>query len=94
MPGTARARNLRGVPEPLASCVVRVHGRVQGVGFRWFVREQMSWLGLTGSARNLDDGTVEISARGAGADIQSLLAALRGPDAPGRVDSVDVARHG
>jgi acylphosphatase len=82
------------VPEPVSVCVAYVHGRVQGVGFRWWVRDQLSRLGLTGSARNLDDGSVEIVARGDAVAIEALLAAVRGPHAPGQVESVDVTRSG
>lgn len=41
-----------------------VRGRVQGVGFRWFVRSQALELGLTGYAKNLPDGRVEVLAQG------------------------------
>lgn len=41
-----------------------VRGRVQGVGFRWSVRRRAEALGLTGFARNLADGAVEVVARG------------------------------
>jgi len=41
-----------------------VRGRVQGVGFRWFVQRAASELGLTGYTRNLDDGRVEAYAAG------------------------------
>ncbi|HEY8717364.1 acylphosphatase [Pengzhenrongella sp.] len=69
---------------------VRVRGRVQGVGFRWWTSDQLDRLGLTGSARNLDDGSVEVVARGDRAALEDLLAILRGRHAPGRVDSVEV----
>lgn len=42
----------------------RVHGHVQGVGFRWWTRSQARRLGLTGSVRNCPDGTVLVEARG------------------------------
>jgi acylphosphatase len=41
-----------------------VRGRVQGVGFRYFAQHAASGLGLTGYARNLDDGSVEVYAAG------------------------------
>ena len=41
-----------------------VRGRVQGVGFRYYVERAANALRLTGYARNLDDGTVEVYAIG------------------------------
>ena len=43
---------------------IRLTGRVQGVGFRWFVRRVAQDLGLTGKVRNLSDGSVEVEAAG------------------------------
>jgi acylphosphatase len=43
---------------------VVVRGRVQGVGFRWFVRERARRLGLAGWVRNRVDGSVEVFAQG------------------------------
>ena len=57
-----------------------VSGRVQGVGYRWFAEERAKTLGLTGWARNLDDGRVEVYAVGRPAQLDTLAAALhKGP---------------
>ncbi|MHB1491712.1 MAG: acylphosphatase [Cellulomonas sp.] len=71
-------------------CVARVRGDVQGVGFRWWSREQLERLGLTGSATNLRDGSVEVVARGDALALERFVASLRGPHSPGRVESVEV----
>jgi acylphosphatase len=55
---------------------VRISGRVQGVGFRWFVREEARRLGLSGWVTNLPDGEVEVRAGGEGASLQRLRRAL------------------
>ncbi|HEX6091378.1 MAG TPA: acylphosphatase [Gemmatimonadales bacterium] len=59
-----------------------VTGRVQGVGFRWFVVKQARALGVAGYVRNRDDGSVEVVAEGEAAAVENLAAALRrGPPA-------------
>jgi len=65
-----------------ASLHAIVHGRVQGVGFRYFVLDHARALGLAGYARNLADGTVEVYAEGDRAALTSLADELRrGPRA-------------
>ena len=75
------------------SGTVRVHalvsGSVQGVGYRWFVRQQAGRGGLAGSARNLPDGRVEVVLEGPADAVRAVVAALDGPDSPGRVTGVD-----
>ena len=59
-----------------------VSGRVQGVFFRGATADRALDLGVTGFARNLDDGTVEIVAEGLRHDLELLAAwARRGPRA-------------
>ena len=61
-----------------------VAGRVQGVGFRYFVARSARGLGLSGYVRNLPDGTVEVAAVGNRAALESLATLLeKGP--PGAV---------
>jgi acylphosphatase len=54
-----------------------VRGRVQGVGYRDFAQRAASALGLTGYARNLDDGRVEVYAAGPADKLSELAGALR-----------------
>jgi acylphosphatase len=54
-----------------------VTGRVQGVGFRWFVLRLAQREALGGFVRNLPDGRVEVIASGDQAALERLLAALR-----------------
>ena len=49
-----------------------VQGRVQGVGFRWFVQRRATALGLTGYVRNLHDGGVEVLAVGSPKILEQL----------------------
>jgi acylphosphatase len=66
-----------------------VHGHVQGVGMRWWIRARALELDLRGWARNTDDGRVEVVAEGARAGAERLLELLRtAPGRPGRVSSV------
>jgi acylphosphatase len=65
-----------------------VHGRVQGVGFRWWTRARALELGLTGFAANKDDGRVHVVARGSRTSCERLLELLRGGTTPGSVDLV------
>ena len=58
----------------------RVRGRVQGVGFRYFVYRAAVELGLTGYVKNLDDGRVEVYAAGPGDKLSELARRLwKGP---------------
>lgn len=55
---------------------VRIGGRVQGVGFRWFVREEARRLGLSGWVRNLPGGDVEVEAGGEASSLERLRRAI------------------
>jgi len=66
-----------------------VRGRVQGVGFRYFVARQAESLGVSGEVRNRADGGVEIHAQGDEAVLRDLLEAVRiGPPAA-RVSNIE-----
>ncbi|KQX07512.1 acylphosphatase [Leifsonia sp. Root1293] len=69
---------------------VVVHGGVQGVGFRWFAREEATRLGVTGWVRNNADGTVEAVIEGTDAALEAMLAWLRAGPPEASVTTVDV----
>jgi acylphosphatase len=68
-----------------------VTGRVQGVGFRWFVEREAALLNLTGWVRNRENGTVEIMATGPREQLTALLGRLREGPRAARVDDVAVS---
>ncbi|MBI4679443.1 MAG: acylphosphatase [Elusimicrobia bacterium] len=69
-----------------------VYGRVQGIGFRWFVRDSASDLRLSGWVRNRPDGSVEFEAEGAADSLERLHAAVRSGHPYARVDRVESSR--
>jgi acylphosphatase len=76
-----------GVRDP-ARLVVRVKGRVQGVGYRAFVRERAVALGLCGWVRNLPSGDVDLEAEGPRAILERLLRDLHSGPPASRVRQV------
>jgi acylphosphatase len=68
---------------------VAVRGRVQGVGYRWFVRERARALGLTGWVRNRQDGSVEVLAIGNDSALEQLRALLRSGPTGARVSDME-----
>lgn len=68
-----------------------VHGRVQGVGYRYNARSEASRLGVGGYARNRPDGAVEVEVEGDEASVTRMLDWLRRGPRFAKVDSVDVS---
>ena len=65
-----------------------IRGRVQGVGFRWFVHREAAELGLHGTVRNTDGGDVEVVAAGDPESLAELRTELRKGSRGSRVDAV------
>jgi acylphosphatase len=63
-----------------------IQGRVQGVGFRWFVQREAGLLDLRGWVRNTEEGEVEVLASGPAEDLAELRASLRRGPRGSRVD--------
>jgi acylphosphatase len=70
--------------------VVTVYGRVQGVGFRYFVEHVATRLGLTGYVRNCPDSTVEIVVEGGAKAIAELIEQVKQGPRLSRVERVNV----
>lgn len=66
-----------------------MRGRVQGVGYRWFVRELAESMRLSGWTRNRDDGSVEIEAEGEAPALDEFERRLRVGNPAARVEEVE-----
>ena len=66
-----------------------VRGRVQGVGFRWFVEREAHMLGIAGWVRNNHDGSVEVLAMGTRDQLIVLRGRLQHGPRAARVDEVE-----
>lgn len=73
----------------MTSLHVRITGRVQGVGFRWFVRQRAKSLGVAGWALNRLDGSVEVAARGPEDALAAFRTSLHDGPAGARVDHLE-----
>ena len=69
-----------------------VSGRVQGVGFRWFVEREAALAGITGWVRNCDNGDVEVMATGTADQHRSLRQKLQQGPRAARVDQVSESK--
>ncbi len=67
-----------------------VHGRVQGVNFRYYTQQRAMELGLDGTVANRADGTVEVYAEGPRPALDALLQFLNEGPSLAQVDRVDV----
>jgi len=73
-----------------SAVLINVSGRVQGVGFRYFARQQATPRGIMGWVRNLPDGSVEIWAESPREVIDDFIVRIRRGPTFGHVDDLDV----
>lgn len=78
------------MPEQRRAQRIYVSGEVQGVGYRFFAANAAQRSGVSGYARNLDDGRVEVYAIGLAADLNSFIDDLRRGPRHARVHRVEV----
>lgn len=71
---------------------IKVHGLVQGVGFRRTVARAARQLGIVGTVCNCSDGTVDIVAQGPSATLEMFLEGLHASPGAGSIERMDVER--
>lgn len=76
---------------PVATCLVRVQGRVQGVGYRHACVQQAPRLGVTGWVRNRGDGSVEALLQGPPQQVARMCDWMRNDISSALVEKMDVA---
>jgi acylphosphatase len=69
---------------------LRVFGRIQGVGFRYWAYKQALRLGIRGWIRNEKDGTVTVECQGPESAVAAFIACLRKGPPQARVDKIDI----
>lgn len=67
-----------------------VHGKVQGVGFRYYVNQSARRIGIRGWVRNLPDGTVEIDAEGPVTQMKTFVEAVKKGSPRSKVTNLEV----
>jgi acylphosphatase len=65
-------------------------GRVQGVGFRWTVKNVARGFDVVGSVRNLDDGRVEVQVRGEADEVEAFLEAIAESELKSHIKRIEV----
>ena len=88
---SAPAHTMTSSEKPTEARRYFVRGRVQGVGFRWFVEREAQILGIAGWVRNNHDGSVEVLAQGTRDQLSGLHSRLREGPRAARVDAVEVS---
>ncbi len=74
-------------------CVkLTVSGKVQGVGFRWFIKQQANKLGINGTVRNLANGNVEIEVEGEEENVNELIRYAKAGPSFSRVSQVNIEK--
>jgi acylphosphatase len=83
------AREMNSQEKALQARRFVVRGRVQGVGFRWFVEREAKTLGISGWVRNNADSSVEVLAMGTRDQLAGLRSRLQQGPRAARVDNVE-----
>jgi len=77
-------------PESILTVNIKITGKVQGVGFRYFVLRQAQKLGINGWVSNKSNGDVEALAQGEKADLEQFIAKVKEGTTFSRVDNVNL----
>lgn len=70
--------------------IVKIYGKVQGIGYRWFVVEKAEKYHLSGWVKNNPDGTVECAVKGIKEDIDKFLEEIKNDHPCARVEKMEI----
>jgi acylphosphatase len=73
----------------LDAYLLRIHGRVQRVGFRRFILDSAHDLGLNGYAKNVADGSIEVLVQGDEPSLQKFIDSIRHPQSPAEIKTIE-----
>ena len=72
------------------SAILTIHGRVQGVGFRYFVKQNADYFGISGFVKNQPNGNVYVEAEGEPEHLQMFICACQHGPSHAWVEKVDI----
>lgn len=75
---------------PKTNRTIRIIGIVQGVGFRWFVKEKAEKLEISGYVGNMEDGTVQIEAEGTKKNLEKFTEEVKRGTTSARIHQITV----
>ncbi|MGC8867429.1 MAG: acylphosphatase [Elusimicrobiales bacterium] len=70
--------------------LLKIYGRVQGIGYRWFVVEQAIKYNLLGWVKNCDDGSVECAVKGLRENIEKFIVDIKTKHPIARVEKIEI----
>lgn len=70
--------------------LIKIYGKVQGIGYRWFVVEKASKYNLSGWVKNNDDGTVECAVKGLKEDIDKFLDEIKNDHPCAKIEKIEI----
>ena len=72
--------------------IIKIYGKVQGIGYRWFIYEIAQKYSLCGWVQNMDDGSVECGVKGLGDDINKFIDEIKKNYIPAVIENIETVK--